>query len=121
MVSPVAVARVNAGYLTIGAVGDHVLALTDAGVDTLPPGEHRLALVALHLEVKRVLVLILQWTEPHRLPVVIDDHRAVLTGPVFLGAVLRGNKNVAWGGMMRLRGHVNGGRAKVRARAEGPC
>src|SRR3712207_6950469 len=112
MVPLVAVARAHPGYLTVGAVGDHVLAAAVRGTDALVPGEHRLAPVALHLEVHRALAL--HGAEPHRLPAIVDDHR-----PFLRLALVRGDEDVAWGGGPRPRDHVDAGRAEVGARAEG--
>ena len=57
-VPAVAVASLDPGHLAVGVVEDHVLAYAVPGHDlALPPGEHRLAPVGLHLEVRRVPVL----------------------------------------------------------------
>src|SRR5215218_9105521 len=81
MVSLIAVARPNPLYLPIGAIQDHVLALAMSGHDfALTPREHRLAPIALHLEVHRDPVLLLQGMEPHRLSAAVENHGAVLPG-----------------------------------------
>jgi hypothetical protein len=50
VVALVAVAGPEAGYFAVGAIEDHVLALTVTSMQSLPPGEHRLSLVCLDLE-----------------------------------------------------------------------
>ena len=106
--APLAVARFHPGYLTVRAVEDHVLAYAVPGYDlALPPGENRLAPVALHLEVRRVPVL----AEPHELSQVVDDQRSVLPG-----AQLRGDKDVAGAvrasSLSRRRGGWRSGRER---------
>src|SRR5215211_8717871 len=54
----VAVAGPDPLYLPIRVVADHVLALAKPRVESLPPGEHLLALVSLHLEVESVVLVI---------------------------------------------------------------
>src|SRR5215213_9160053 len=98
VVSFVAVAGSEPGYLAIGMIEDHVLALAKACVVALPPGEHLLALVSLHLEVERVLLIItLQRMEPYRLPPIVEDQRGVFAGAPRLGFFLRGDEDVTWG------------------------
>src|SRR5215211_3516688 len=81
MVSLIAVSRPNPLYLAVGAIGYYVLALAMSGHDfALTPREHRLAPIALHLEVHRDPVLLLQGMEPHRLSAAVEDHGAVLPG-----------------------------------------
>src|SRR4029450_7564962 len=110
-VALVAVARPDPAYLVVRAIEDHVLANAVAGHDlALPPGQCWLSLVGLHLEIRRVPVL----AEPHELPLVVDDHRTVLPG-----ALLRGDKDVARSSVLRLSGYLDGGRAKLWARAVG--
>src|SRR5215218_7905455 len=111
-VSPVAVARADAGHLAVRVVEDHVLADAVPGHDlTLPPGEHGSPPVALDPEVPGRAVLAI----PYELPLVVDDHRAVLAC-----ALLQGDEDVAGGGAGSPPPHLDGGRAKVGARAEGP-
>ena len=55
-------------------------------------------------------------TEPHEPAEIVDYHRAVLPG-----SLLHSDEDVSGGGVvMRLGRHLDGGRAKVRARAKGP-
>src|SRR5829696_5723361 len=110
VVPEVAVSGAEAGYLAVGMVEDHIL------VYPVHPGKHGLAAVALHFEVVRASVPSLQGTEPHHLPAIVDDHRAALPSD----ALLRGNEDVAGGCVVRLSGYLDGGRAEVGARAEGP-
>ena len=60
-----------------------------------------------HFEVHRSL----RGTVPDHLSAVVEDHRA---------AFVRGGEDVTWGGVVRLCGHVDGGRVQVGGRAEGP-
>jgi hypothetical protein len=78
------VARANAGDLLVRLVDDHALALADArgGDHTLPPRQHRLALVLLNTEVDRDRV---DGLEPDEAAVVVDDRRAALAGAVERG------------------------------------
>ena len=46
----------------------------------LPPGEHRLAFVLLHAEVRRARALRRQRLEPDERAVFVEDHRPVLAG-----------------------------------------
>src|SRR5215213_8393340 len=57
-----------------------------------------------------------QGTEPLHLPAIVDDHRAALPSE----ALLRSDEGVAGGCVVRLLGHLDGGRAEVGARAEDP-
>src|SRR5829696_6352953 len=112
-VPTVTVARAHSGYLTVRAIEDHILADAVPGRDlALPPSEHGSAFVVLHLEVPCGSVP----AKPHELPLVIDYHWAVLPG-----ALLDGQEDVAWGGIVRVRCcHLDSGRTQVGARAEGP-
>src|SRR5215204_3373519 len=79
MVSLIAVASPHPGYLPVRMVADHVLTLAVAGVETLPPGKNRLALVGLHLEVESVPRRItVQGMKPYWLAPIVEDHRRVL-------------------------------------------
>src|SRR5829696_6280808 len=70
----IAVASPDPGYLPVRMVAVHVLALSKPGVVSLPPGQHRLSLVGLHLKVERVsLSITLQGMEPDRLTAIVDD------------------------------------------------
>src|SRR5215211_63619 len=112
LVSPVAVARLDPLYLPVGTIEDHVLSDAGPGLGlAFPPGQHRLALVLLHLEIQRVQ----PFTEPHGPSHVVDDHR-----PVLPPAQLRGGKDVPARPATRPRVHRDGGRPEVRARAEVP-
>ena len=77
----------------------------------LSPGEHRSTPVVLHLEVHSAFAGALQGMEPHHLRVVVEDYRATLSGT----ALLRGDEDVAGGGIVRLNGYLDGGGAKLRA------
>src|SRR5215204_7084347 len=113
----VAVGSRKAGYLAVGAIQDHVLALAVSCVVSLPPGEHRLSLVCLRPEVHHIQILVLQEVQPHGLSVVVENHRAALP----CVALLRSNEDIAGGDVIaRLCGHLDDGWAKVGARAEGP-
>src|SRR5215208_2541516 len=107
----VAVARLDPGYLMVSMVADHVLARS-----RFHPGKHGPTPVCLRLEIHGASMRFLQGTEPHYLPFVVDDQRAAL--PCI--ALLWGEEDVAGGGGARLLGDLDGGRAKVGARAEGP-
>src|SRR5215211_5678646 len=99
-VPTVTVARAHpaclAACLAVRGIEDHILADAVPGRDlALPPGERRLTLVVLHLEVSRGLVV----TEPHELPKVVDYHWTVLAS-----SFLQGGEDVAGGGVfVRLR------------------
>src|SRR5215208_3855578 len=102
-------------------IKDHVLALAKACVESLPPGEHLLALVSLHLEVERVLLIItLQRMEPYRLPPIVEAQRGVFAGAPRLGFFLRGDEDVTWGRTASLRPYLDGGWAEIWTRTEGP-
>src|SRR5829696_9167322 len=102
-------------------VEDHVLTLAKPGVESLPPGEHRLALVSLRLEIERVLLIItLHRMEPDRLPPIVKDQRGVFAGAARPRLLLRGDKDVTWGLAGRVRVHLDGGRAEIWTRTEGP-
>ena len=75
-VRAIAVARTCARDLTVGAVVEERFALAEAELQdaSLPPAEHRLALVGLDLEVGRGLPGG-QRFEPHQVARLIDDHR----------------------------------------------
>src|SRR5215217_8407203 len=121
VVSLVAVAGSEPGYLAIGMIKDHVLALAKPRVESLPPGEHLLALVSLHLEVERVfLVITLQRMEPYRLPAVVDDQRCVFAGGARPGFFLRGDEDVTGGRTASLRPYLDDWRPELRTRTEGP-
>src|SRR5215217_1424543 len=111
-VSLVAVARAHPACLAVRVIEDYVFAYAVPGRDlALPPGEHRSAPVALHFEVPGGAVLAI----PHELPLLVDDHRAVLAC-----TLLQGDEDVDRSGALRPLSHLDGGRAKVGARAEGP-
>src|SRR5829696_7285882 len=116
----IAVASPDPGYLPVRMVAVHVLALSKPGVVSLPPGQHRLSLVGLHLKVESVHGLLAQGVEPHGLATVIDDQRGILAGATRSWLLLRGDEDVAWGRSSRLRLHLDGGRAKLWTRTEGP-
>src|SRR5215204_926028 len=121
MVSLVAIAGPEPGYLAVGMVEDHVLALAEACVVSLPPGEHRLSPVCLDLEVERVFLFItLEGVEPYWLPAIVNDQRSVLAGPARPWLLLRGDEDVTWGRTVRLRPYLDGWRAELRPRTEGP-
>jgi hypothetical protein len=107
VVALVAVARAHPRHLAVGAVQDQVFALAVPAMNTLPPGEDGLSTVALRLEVHRILFLPAHGAQPHRLPIVVEDHRAVLGGILLSGAVLRSGEDVAWGAAARPRGHLD--------------
>src|SRR5215212_868430 len=121
MVPFVAVARPDPPYLPVRKVADHVLALTEASVMALPPGEHRLPLVRLHFEVEGVLLIIaLEGMEPYRLPTLVDDHRCILARTAGPWLFLRGDEDVTGGRAVRLRPHLDGGWVELRTRTEDP-
>src|SRR5215217_8784950 len=121
VVSLVAVAGSEPGYLAIGMIKDHVLALAKPRVESLPPGEHLLALVSLHLEVESVLLFItLEGMEPYRLPAIVDDQRGVFAGAPRLGFFLRGDEDVTGGRTASLRLYLDDWRPELRTRTEGP-
>src|SRR5215213_9621561 len=121
VVSLVAVAGPDPLYLPISVVHEHVLALAEPRVESLPPGEHLLALVSLHLEIERVLRFIaLQGMEPYRLPAVVDDQRGVFAGAARPGFFLRGDEDVTGGRTASLRLYLDDWRAELRPRTEGP-
>ena len=72
VVSLIAVSGRKAGYLPIGMVEDDVLALAVTGMHSLPPGEHPLSLVCVHLEGESIGLGILQRMEPDRLTAGVD-------------------------------------------------
>src|SRR5215207_8852358 len=121
VVTLVAVAGPDPLYLPIRVVHEHVLALAKPRVESLPPGEHLLALVSLHLEIERVLLFItLQRMEPYRLPAVVDDQRGVFAGAARLGFFLRGDEDVTGGRTASLRLYLDDWRPELRPRTEGP-
>src|SRR5919107_5871679 len=120
MVPLVAVSGRKAGYLTVGAVEDHVVALSVAGVEPLPPGEHRFSPVRLSPEVHHVPFLVLQQVQPHGLSVVAEDHATVLPRTLLIGSVLRGDEDVAEGSIVRLFGRLDNRRVEIRTRAKTP-
>src|SRR5215218_6257857 len=121
VVALVAVAGPDPLYLPIRVVHEHVLALAKPRVESLPPGEHLLSLVSLHLEVERVfLVITLQRMEPYRLPAVVDDQRRVFAGGARPGFFLRGDEDVTGGRSASLRPYLDDWRPELRTRTEGP-
>src|SRR5215204_6882214 len=121
VVSLVAVAGPDPSYLAVGVVADHVLTLAKACVVALPPGEHRLSLVGLHLEVELVLLIIaLKGMEPYRLPPIVEDHRCVLARTARPRLLLRGDEDVTRRRTLRLRPYLDGGWAEIWTRTEGP-
>src|SRR5215217_2931532 len=110
----------KAGYLAVGAVEDHVVALSVSCVESLPPGEYRLSFVRLRPEVHHVPILVLQQVQPHGLSVVAEDHATVLPRTFLIGSVLRGDKDVAEGSIVRLFGRLDNRRVEIRTRAETP-
>src|SRR5215217_4247972 len=111
-VPTVTVARAHPACLAVRGIEDHILADAVPGRDlALPPGEHRSAFVVLHLEVSRGPVV----TEPHEMPLVVDYHWTVLAC-----TLLESDEDVDRSGALRSLSHLDGGRAKVGARAEGP-
>src|ERR687894_1304404 len=98
------------GYLAVGMVADHVLALAVARMESLPPGEHRLTLVRMYLEVHHIHILVLQEAQPHGLSVVIEEHASVLPRAGLPGPVLRGDEDVAGSSIMLPRDHLDNGR-----------
>src|SRR5215213_7948182 len=121
VVALVSVAGPDPLYLPIRVVHEHVLALAKPRVESLPPGEHLLALVFLHLEIERVLRFItLQRMEPYRLTAIVDDQRCVLAGAARPGFFLRGDEDVTGGRTASLRPYLDGWRAELRTRTEGP-
>src|SRR5215211_5513923 len=121
MVPFVAVAGRDPLYLPVGVVHEHVLALTEPRVVALPPGEHRLSLVGLHPEVEGVLLVIaLKGMEPHRITALANDQRSILAQAARPWLLLRGDEDVTGGRVARLRAHLDGGRAELRSRTEGP-
>ena len=69
----------------------------------LPSGEHGSAPIVLHLEVPRGRVL----TEPHKLALVVDDHRSVLAC-----ALLQGYEDLAGSGAVHPLCYLDGGRPR---------
>src|SRR5215218_9304 len=121
MVPFVAVAGPDPLYLPVGVVHEHVLALAEPRVVALPPGEHRLSLIGLHLEVESVfLIITLQGMEPYRLTAIVDDQRCVLAGAARPGFFLRGDEDVTGGRTASLGPYLDGWRAELRTRTEGP-
>src|SRR5215213_4765313 len=120
MVPLVAVSGSKAGYLAVGRVADHVLAVAVAGVPSLPPGEHRLSFVSLDLEVESVSLVILQRMEPYRFTALVDYHRCILGGRLLPRSLLGRDEDVAGRCAGRVRVHLDGGRAEIRSRAERP-
>src|SRR5918993_3454047 len=107
MVVPVvSVGGPEAGYFAVGTVEDYVLARC------LSPGQDLSSLVGLRPEVHRAPERAVQRTEPHHLPMIVDDHRAALTGAAFLW----GDEDVAGSGVVvRLCGHLDGRWVEVSA------
>src|SRR5215212_9753383 len=101
VVPVVAVGSPEPGYLAVGAVEDHVLALVLAWC--FHPSEHGLAPVGLNLEVHRPPIRVLQRTEPHHLAAIVDDQRAALPHLT----LLRGHKDVAWGCVVCFSYHLH--------------
>src|SRR5215213_3262135 len=101
VVPVVAVGSPEPGYLAVGAVEDHVLALVLARC--LHPSEHGFAPVGLNLEVHRPPIRVLQRTEPHHPAAIVDDQRAALPHLT----LLRGHKDVALGCVVRFSYHLH--------------
>src|SRR5215207_7949514 len=121
VVALVSVAGPDPLYLPIRVVHEHVLALAKPRVVSLPPGEHRLSLIGLHLEVESVfLIITLQGLEENRLTAIVDDQRCVLAGAARPGFFLRGDEDVTGGRTASLRPYLDGWRAELRTRTEGP-
>src|SRR5215212_1100068 len=120
VVSRVAVAGFDPRYLPVGMVADHALSPAEAGVVAYPPGQHRLALVLLQLEVHNVQGFFPQQVQPHGLSFVVQDHAPVLPRSGLIRSVFRGDEDQAGGGIPRRHGHVDDRRAEIRARAEAP-
>src|SRR5215208_2657630 len=116
----VAVGSRKAGYLAVGAIQDHVLALAVSCVVSLPPGEHHLTLVCLRPEVHHIHTLVLQEAQPHGLSVVVEDHAPVLPRTGLTGSVLRGDEDVAGSSITPPRDHLDDRRVEIRTRAEAP-
>src|SRR5918994_2917753 len=121
VVALVAVGGPEAGYLVIGMVEDHVLALAVTSMQSLPPGEHRLSLVCLRSESHHIYALVLQEAQPHGLSGVVEDHASVLPRTGLPGSVLRGDEDVAGSSIARLLDHLDDRRVEIRTRAEVPC
>src|SRR5215203_6921536 len=111
----VAVASPDPGYLTIGMVEDHVLALAVASVESLPPGEYRLTLVFLDLEGESIGLRILQRMEPDRLTAGVDYKRCILGGSLLSWPLFWRDEDVAGGRARQIRVHLDGGRTEIRA------
>src|SRR5215217_4287619 len=121
VVALVAVAGPDPLYLPIRVVHEHVLALAKPRVESLPPGEHLLALVGLHLEVERVFLFItLQGMEPDRLPPIVEDQRGVFARPARPRLLLRGDEDVTGARTASLRPYLDDWRPEIRTRTEGP-
>ncbi len=99
----VAVARVDASELLIGAVVDHLFALTEAlrRDVSLPPGQDRPAAVLLHLQVGRRDVR-RQRVEPHEIAGFVEDRRSRFAGPD-----VRGGEHEPSGRLGRTCGHCH--------------
>ena len=102
----VAVAGPDRTDLLVGAVVDDVFALAEADLEdpALPPRQNRLALVALHPEVRRGLTGGHR-VEPDQVPGLVDDHR-----PRGADALVGSEEEVPGGGVRgRRRGDPDGG------------
>src|SRR3712207_3471676 len=109
MIPYVAIVCTQPGHLVVGAIKDHGLSeAVPLDHFALCPGEHRLSSVVLLPEVHCHIVLVLQWTEPHRLPAIVDNHRAVVARPP-----LWGDEDVAWGSVVRPSSYLEDGRSEV--------
>src|SRR5215218_9280515 len=119
VVALVAVAGPEPGYLAVGMVADHVLALAVSCLESLPPGEHRLSLVFLDLVGESIGLGILQRMEPDRLTAGVDYQRCVLGGSFLSWTLFGRDEDVARGRTRQIRVHFDGGRTEIRARALG--
>src|SRR5829696_5884955 len=96
--------------------------MSEPRVVALPPGEHRLSPVGLHLEVEGVLLIIaLQGMEPHRITTLANDQRSILAQAARPWLLLRGDEDVTGGRVARLRAHLEGGRNSGRERKAHGC
>src|SRR5829696_5041433 len=120
MVTLQAVAGPHSAHLPVGLVHHHVVPLPVSGVHAFPPGEYRLAPVALELEVHHVHGLAAHGAKPHRLAHVVQDQAAVLTRTCLPGTVFGSAKDVAGGRVVGLGGHPDAGGLQIGAASEGP-
>src|ERR671916_314047 len=120
VVAGVAVAGPHPGYLLVGFVEDHVLAVAVAIVHALPPREDRPAPVALRLEVHGVGFARGGRVEPDGLAVVVHDHGPVLARPRLVRVLFGREEDVALVRPAPALQHAHDGRVQVGTRAEGP-